>query len=295
MKKLKPRVQSRKLIRRIRKEFPNLYWKKYRFINHGWDHFVIILDERIVFRTSKDIRDRYELKSEIGLLAYLKKKVDVGIPEYTYISRDKTLAGYDIVPGKELTPARLQHLTKEEKESAARQLARFITILHRAPKSVINKYHVQIQNYHKEFTRFIRNIKILLYPRLRKKEIKTIILFLNELKNEIGRQFPRRLVHQDLGDIHILWDKKNKQINIIDFSDRSYGDPAIDFTGLLEYGTEFTRRVYRLYKGKKDDRMLIRAKLYYKKAPIYLMMDALRGDPCTFKQGYEMFRRRFKQ
>jgi len=254
----------------------------------------IILDEKIVFRTSKDVRDRYELKTEIGLLAYLRKKVDIGIPEYKYITRDKTLAGYDILPGKELTPARFRRLMKEEKQTVARQLAHFISILHATPKSVINKYHVRIQNYHKEFTSFVRNIKVLLFPRLRKREIKTTILFLNELKNEIGRKFPRTLVHQDLGDIHILWDKKNKQINIIDFSDRSYGDPAIDFTGLLEYETAFTRRVYRLYKGKKDDRMLIRSKLYYKKVSLYLMMDALRGDPCTFKEGYELFRRRFK-
>jgi len=234
------------------------------------------------------------LKSEIGLLAYLKKKVDVGIPDYTYISRDQSLAGYDIVPGKELTLARFQRLTKEEKETIARQLARFITTLHAIPKSVLKKCHVCTDDFQRRIATLRRDIKVLLYPRLSKREIKTISLFLNELKNEMGREFSRALVHQDLGDIHILWDRKNKQINIIDFSDRSYGDPAIDFTGLLDYGTAFTRRVYRLYKGIKDERMLIRAKLYYKRMPLWLMMDALRGDPCTFKQGYEMFRRRFK-
>jgi aminoglycoside phosphotransferase (APT) family kinase protein len=38
---------------------------------------------------------------------------------------------------------------------------------------------------------------------------------------------------------HILWDAKNKQINIIDFSDRAFGDPASDFTGSLEYSLNF--------------------------------------------------------
>lgn len=256
---------------------------------------MIILDEKIVFRTPKDARYRDELKNEISLLAYLKKKVDIGIPEYTYIARDRTLAGYNIVPGKELTTARFSGLTKYEKDVVSRQLARFITVLHATPKSVLKKHHVRADDIQKRHTTYVRDIKRLVYPRLRKKEIKAIILLLDELKIELDRKFPRTLVHRDLSDIHILWDKRNKQVNIVDFSDRLYGDPAVDFTGLLKYGTGFVRQVYRLYQGTKDDYLLTRAKLYYKRMPLLLMMAALRGDPCTFKQGYEMFRRRFKE
>jgi len=255
---------------------------------------VVILDEKIVFRTPKDARYRYELKNEIGLLTYLKKKADIGIPEYKYIARDQTLAGYDIVPGKELTTARFRGLSKREKSNVSRQLARFITALHATPKSVLIKNHVRADDFQKRHTTYVQDIKRLVYPRLRKKEIKAITLLLDELKIELDRKFPRTLVHRDLSDIHILWDKRNKQINIIDFSDRLYGDPAVDFTGLLNYGTKFVRQVYRLYQGPKDDNLLARAKLYYKRMPLLLMMAALRGDPCTFKQGYNLFRRRFK-
>lgn len=255
---------------------------------------MIILDEKIVFRTPKHARYRYELKNEIGLLTYLKKKVDIGIPEYKYIARDRTLAGYDIVPGKELTTARFRGLTKQEKGVVSRQLARFITVLHATPKSVLKKHHVRADDLQKRYTTYVRDIKRLVYPLLRKKEIEAIVPYLNELKNELDRKFPRTLVHRDLSDIHILWEKGNKQINIIDFSDRLYGDPAVDFTGLLKYGTKFVRQVYRLYQGTKDDYLLARAKLYYKRMPLLLMMAAQRGDPCTFKQGYGLFRRRFK-
>lgn len=256
---------------------------------------MIILDEKIVFRTPKDARYRYELKNEIGLLTYLKKKVDISIPEYKYIARDRTLAGYDIVPGKELTTARFRGLTKYEKGVVSRQLARFITVLHATPKSVLIKNHVRADDLQKRHTTYVQDIKRLVYPRLCKKEIKAITLLLDELKIELDRKFPRTLVHRDLSDIHILWDKRNNQINIIDFSDRLYGDPAVDFTGLLKYGTKFVRQVYRLYQGTKDNHLLTRAKLYYKRMPLLRMMAALRGDPCSYQQSYEMFRQRFKR
>jgi aminoglycoside phosphotransferase (APT) family kinase protein len=255
---------------------------------------VIILDEKIVFRMPKDARYRYELKNEIGLLAYLRKKIDIGIPEYKYIARDRTLAGYDIVPGKELTTAVFLGLTKREKRMVSRQLARFITVLHATPKSVLKKYHVRTDDLQKRSATYVREMKRVLYPRLSKKEIKAITLLLDELKDELDRKFPRTLVHRDLSDIHILWDERNKRINIIDFSDRLHGDPAVDFIGLHKYGTGFVRQVYRRYQGTKDDHLLTRARLYYRRMPLLLMMAALRGDPCTYRESYELFRRRNK-
>jgi len=114
------------------------------------------------------------------------------------------------------------------------------------------------------------------------------------LKTALGHKFKRVLLHNDLTWEHILWDKKKQKVNIIDFSDRSYGDPASDFAGLWEFGSKLTNRVYKLYRGKKDDTLLYRSQLYFKRIPLFIMKDALDGYPCTFKEGYEMFRKRFK-
>jgi len=102
------------------------------------------------------------------------------------------------------------------------------------------------------------------------------------------------LVHSDLRWEHILWDSRSKQINIIDSSDRTLGDGAIDFVGLLEYGAEFTEKVFALYSGKKDDQMLRRAQLYFKRIPLWIITDSMHGSPCTFEQGYTMFKERFE-
>jgi aminoglycoside phosphotransferase (APT) family kinase protein len=228
------------------------------------------------------------------LLHCLKKKVKVGIPEYNYVSRDKALAGYNVLMGRELTASRFRRLNASEKEIVAKRLAEFIMALHATPKSVIKKYHVKSGNQQKLYKQLVRDTEKLLFPRLRKKDVQLVEQYFVELKTALNHNFTSALVHNDLTGEHILWDAKTKQINIIDFSDRTFGDPASDFTGFLEYGFKFTKHIFDLYGRKKDDYMLNRSQLYFKRIPLYIMKDSLQGFPCTFEQGYKMFERRFK-
>lgn len=172
-------MKAELFLQKIRNEFPEVKWKHHRFLTHGWDHIVIVLDDKMIFRAPKDVPK--DLQSEL----------------------------YD------------------------------------------------------------------------------------ELKSALGYKFERVLLHNDLTWEHILWDKKKQKVNIIDFSDRSYGDPASDFAGLWEFGSKLTKRVYELYRGKKDDTLLYRSRLYFKRIPLFVMKDALDGYPCTFKEGYEMFKERY--
>jgi aminoglycoside phosphotransferase (APT) family kinase protein len=287
-------VKEECFLQRIKEEFPEIKWKTYRYLTQGWDHVVIILDETVVFRAPKDSFYRRELKNEIQLLQYLKKKVNVGIPHYIYVSRDESFAGYNLVKGRELTASRFQQLSASEKECAASQLAGFITALHATPESILKKCQVKKENQEEMYEELVRDTRALVYPRLSKKYIQFIEEYFQELETALGHDHPYALVHNDLISEHILWDAQRKQINIIDFSDRSLGDPAIDFAGLREYGPEFTTHVFELYKGKKDEEMLHRSELYYKRIPLYIMKDALLGYPCTFEEGYEALKRRFK-
>jgi len=104
---------------------------------------------------------------------------------------------------------------------------------------------------------------------------------------------PTALVHGDLAGEHILWDADRRQVNIIDFSDRSIGDPALDFAGLLANGQQFAQRVVDRYRGPKDERWLWRARLYFRRTALETMVHALQGYPCTFEEGYAEFRARF--
>ena len=75
-------------LQKIKNDFPQIKWKKYRILTHGFDHVIIVLDEKIIFRFPKDEAYKAEFENEIQLLRHLKKKVKVGIPEYNvYLKR----------------------------------------------------------------------------------------------------------------------------------------------------------------------------------------------------------------
>ncbi len=282
-------------LQQIKNEFPQVEWKKYRILTHGWDHVVIVFDEKLIFRFPKDKEYKEEFKNEIQLLSYLKKRIKVGIPEYTYVSKDKSLAGYEMSNGRELKSSHFKRFTGSEKELFAKQMADFLTNLHATPNSAISKFNISVNNPKKDYNELVSNTEKFLFPRINKKEVSVIEKYLDELKVTLDHSnYPNVLTHNDLTWEHILWNKDNNKVNIIDFSDRTFGDPAIDFAGLWEYGQIFVNRVYGLYKGKKDDQLLHRSQLYFKRIPLFIMKDALDGYPCTFKEGYEMFKKRYK-
>ena len=281
-------------LQKIKNDFPQIRWKKHRTLTHGFDHIIIVLDEKIIFRFPKDKEYQSEFENEIQLLRYLKKKVKVGIPEYNYISKDKSIAGYDMVGGRELTASRFRRLSASEKDTIAKQLAEFISTLHATPKSIITKYNIRSENQEINYKNLVRDVKKLLFPRLQKKDIQLIEDYFDELKEALGHNYPNALTHNDLTSVHILWDNKNKQTNIIDFSDRAFGDPAIDFSGLFEYGNIFAEKVFKLYSGKKDEQMLKRSQLYFKRIPLSIMKNSMQGRPVTFEQGYRKFKKTFK-
>lgn len=281
-------------LQKIRDEFPRLKWEKYRLLTHGWDHAVVILDEKLVFRFPKHNEYRDELQNEIRLLRYLKKRVEIGIPDYNYIAKDKSMAGYGMVGGRELTYSRFRRLSTAEKDIVARQLARFVSTMHATPESIIVKYNVRPGDQEKIYKKLVRDTRRFIFPRLRKGDIRLIEEYFDEMGAALGHRYSSVLVHNDLSSDHILWDEKKKQVNVIDFFDRGFGDPAVDFTGLLEYGARFAEKVLGMYSGKKDEQILKRSRLYFKRVPLCIMKDSMEGYPCTFKQGYAMFEKRFK-
>ncbi len=286
-------MEEELFLRRIREEFPDVTWTSHRYLTHGWDHTVLVLDEALVFRAPKAQAYRDALANEAGLLRYLRPRVDVGIPDYVYESADGSFAGYPLLAGRELDVATFGRLSDTERERIAKQLATFLTALHEAPKPVVRECGVSRQDPQKDHEDLRRDTEALVLPRLTPREVRIVGAFLAELASELQSTPPTCLVHGDLNGAHILWDAKSRQVNIIDFSDRSIGDPALDFDGLMGYGHDFAGRVLELYRGRKDDGLLRRAHLYFRRGSLETMADALQGYPCTFDEGYAEFRARF--
>ena len=286
-------MEEELFLRRIREEFPDVTWTSHRYLTHGWDHTVLVLDEALVFRAPKAQAYRDALANEIRLLRYLRPRVDVGIPDYVYESADGSFAGYPLLAGRELDGDTFGALSDTERERMAEQLATFLTAIHETPKSVVRECGVSLRDPRKDLEDLRRDTEALVLPRLAPREVRVVRAFLAELAGELQSTPPTCLVHGDLSGEHILRDAESQQVNIIDFSDRSIGDPALDFVGPMGYGHDFAGRVLELYRGRKDDALLGRAHLYFRRGPLETMADALQGYPCTFDEGYAEFRARF--
>ncbi len=281
-------------IQKIKHNFPQIKWEKHHVLTHGFDHVVIVLDEKIIFRFPKSKEYLSRLKDEIQLLSYLKKKVKVGIPDYKYVSKDKSFAGYDVVHGRELTASDFFKLSVSDKNKVAKQLAEFISTLHAMPKSVAVKHSVRFEDQKEQHQALVRDIEKLVFPRLKEQEIQVIEEYFTHLRKALSCDYTSVLTHSDLSWEHILWDHKREQVNIIDFSDRAFTDAAVDFSGLFEYGAKFVEKVFTLYSGRKDRTMLERSQLYFKRIPLSIMKNAVQGRPVSFKQGYIKFKKIFK-
>ena len=283
-------------LNRIRECFPELTWNSYEFLTHGWDHVVVVLGGEVVIRIPREPAYQDALSDEIRLLDYLREKVDVGTPHYQYIAEDRRIAGYDLLPGLELTPERFNGLSRVDRQSAAIQLAAFIKTLHETPKSVIKQFNVRVEDQRALHDRLLIELKELVFPRLDPSDRQAIERYFDRTRDTRSDPYEDVLTHADLSPEHILWDSVDKKINIIDFSDRAYGDPAIDFSGLFEYGRPFVENVLMLYGDRSGGQTLQRAEMYFTWVPLWLMIDSIRGDappPYTFEYGYKNFRERF--
>lgn len=280
-------------LRRIQAEFPDLRWTSHRYLTHGWDHAIVILDDALVFRAPKAQAYRDALADEVRLLRYLQPRVDVGIPDYTYRSADGSFAGYRLLPGRELHVDSFRELSDNQRERIADQLAGFLTTVHEIPKSIAREFGVSEPDPRKDFDDLRRDTEALVLPRLAPHEVAVVRAFLTEMAAESRSVHPTTLIHGDLSGEHILWDAENQQVNIIDFSDRSIGDLALDFAGLHAYGSEFLEQVLERYRGPKDEGTLQRARLYFRRGALETMAQSFQGYPCTFEEGYAEFLARF--
>lgn len=286
-------MKSNSYLQKIRKAFPKLIWSDFEIIDHGYDHTVIVLDKKLVFRFPKSVEYSKLLKSEIQLMNVIDVHVETNIPVYTYIPRDVSFGGYPFLSGKEVTVSRYRHFLPREKDQFTQQVASFISKLHAIPFSQLKNINIETENSIVLHNSLIRDIKKLVYPKLKKQDIAKIETYFEEMIQVLQTPYTPTLVHNDLSAGHMLWDAEKESISIIDFSDRAIGDPAIDFTGLLAYGPKFVSKVLDQYTGPTDDNLLLRSKLYYKRIGLYLMKDSVKGTMIPFKEAYSKFRKRF--
>jgi aminoglycoside phosphotransferase (APT) family kinase protein len=285
--------KSSELLDKIKKEFPSLEWKNVKFTDMNWDFDVAILDKKYIFRFPRSANCRRKFKIEIRLLKYLNKKISLPIPDYTYITKDFSFAGYNMINGVGVSKERYKKLDVKEKDLMAMKLAIFLNELHSTPLSVAKKYGIEEESYPQSHKKFELEVHKYLLPKFNRQEKISVHKFLKNL----GTIYPIKnkvLTHGDLARENFLI-ADGKISGVIDFTDMSINDPAVDFNDLWDYGEKFVKKVYAEYKSKRDDGLVSRSKLYYKKNSLRLMIIALKykASPLPYNDAYKLFKEIF--
>jgi len=277
------------LLGRIHEAFPELTWTDAELVTEGWDHEVVILDRRIVFRFPNDELYRAGLATEVAVLDRLAVHASLAIPRYSYRTADGSFAGYPLVAGDPLSPEGLAARPAGQRSAIAEQLGRFLGTLHTLETAGHRFDDVDGSHITSEQPAIREAMERHLPGVLSPTDLAVARAIMDDVDALIATSRPITLIHGDVYASHLLWDGSTGQLGLIDFSDMAHDDPAIDLAELHEFGTDFVDDVYAAYTGPKDATFIDRAWAYQRWVSVFLMTDHFAYGKTTFAVARETF------
>ena len=285
-------------LKKIKRYFPETKFKNSKLIEEGWDHDVIVLDNKYIFRFPKKEKYQERLKSEMKFLKYLAPRISIPIPEYIYISKDLSFGGYKLLKGVEMKPNIFEKLNRKQKNNIIKQLGTFLSELHQTPINSIRKFGFKEMDWNNYWTKphikqIIKGLRKKVFPKLTKNEINWVEHQFNEYL-KLSFNYKKNIIHSDLTGRHILINSKKGEITgIIDFSDIEVIDPALDFNDLWDYGESFVKQVLTNYKGKIDKDFLLRSKFPFLVRMVTNMLEIEQG--ANLKTNFKELRKKLNK
>jgi aminoglycoside 2''-phosphotransferase len=252
---------------RILKYFPDLNIENSVLIESGWDNHVLIINNEIVFRFPKNSIQVSKLLTEMRLLRSLKD-FPFEIPDYSYlVNEGDVFGGYRLIHGnplnsvKKLSDSLLEDFgilfsylwsIKPEKYSE-------IGVPIHSPVTWLKHLNGLISTFSDSLNRFIpadffRSLK----------DLSADILSDMDEKN-------LRLIHGDLYRENVrITDSGNHITGIIDWSDASFGDVALDIAAVsIDFDLTDLFPILRRFNGLLNENIARRIRLYQIIEPLY--------------------------
>lgn len=250
--RLEHRAKLASLVARIRTTFPELQFDQAKLFDLGFDHAVVILDGALVFRFPRQSANQVNFIYELRLLAELKRRTTVAIPDYLYIAPGDAFGGYPLLDGEVMRPTRFQGLDRPAQEAVLLQIAELLGVLHALPATLLQRPDGSIPSYWADHRfsdgRFAERREVLA------KAVDGGLINAIERFYEIPVPKPPtlRLVHTDIQEDHILLAPDGRSIGVIDF-DAGLGDPAWDFASLWAWGDWAPPFIFEHYAMAAED------------------------------------------
>lgn len=244
----------------ISEQIPDLKDAPIRYFNEGWDSWIFQVGDTHLFRFPKRESSDTTLQMELRLLPELEEALPLPIPSFDFMGAPSRLfpyhfAGYGKMAGVTAFDA---GLPPQKRSSIAQQLGEFLSALHVFPREKAKRLAVALDE----------NLDILpviqkdalsrmeeIAPALPKELFRSIEKIIRPDTTSIGKlEGPSRMIHNDLCSEHLLLDKSLARITgVLDWGDAEFGDPAMDFAGLLQWlGPAFLEEVLQAYSLETD-------------------------------------------
>ena len=254
----------------IEAQFPDLCPVRVNYLGEGYDSTAFDVNDNLVFRFPKRSEVEGQLVVETEMLPLLANGCPLPIPRYSFHGVPSPLfprhfAGYAKlpgVPGIELDPTQLEF------SRLAPVLGGFLSFLHAFPVNTATLLGVpevasgvMIENARAEALSdvdVVRRVEV----DVPEGELRSF-LEAGIVTDQHSPIIPV-LVHRDLAAEHILLDRLTQEVTgIIDWSEISVADPAIDFAGIFHWGgVDFTNAVLSHYDQEPDCGLLTRAQFF---------------------------------
>ena len=136
----------------INHEFPSFKIKTIKKIGEGENSNAFILNDNYIFRFPKNDEIKQSLKKEISVLPKIKSFLNLDIPEFDFISKEKEFVGYRLIPGKSLTPEIYHILKKETQAKIQNNLAKFLSNLHKIDLNLLSDCNLSLMDNYEEYS-----------------------------------------------------------------------------------------------------------------------------------------------
>ena len=209
-------------------------------VDEGWDFKVLIVDDSWVVRWPRHEFAVEEIEQEVDLLPVLAPVLPVEVPRFEYVSREPWLVVYRLIRG---TP-----LVAEDPDG----VRTFLDALH-----AVDVDHIPARrpDWLEIYRSHAADWRLVVLPLLDEHERTRGEALLEEV--ETLTDFEPCLVHCDLGPSHLLC-RDGRLVGVIDWADAKVGDPALDYSWLLN--VPFS-------SWDVDDELRRRARIYHRLAP----------------------------
>ena len=242
----------------IRDQFPEVEAETAELLVGGLDCYTFIVDKQWVFRFPRGKGSELRLELELTVLKEIASDSPVPLPAYRFQGKPTRLFGYRFGGYPFLSGEQLMNLDLPNMSSArlAAQLGGFLGYVHNFESSSLPG-HAQLgagdsmPDVREEALDMLQHVRSRA-PRAVFDRCRSFLADPNRLPSPYSGQL--RLVHNDLGDEHILVDPQRHIVTgVIDWGGLVLGDPAKDFAGLWMYGgDEFVRQALEKYHEAID-------------------------------------------